>query len=133
MLLLNRLYSYSPSKFYMLLKGFLPQNAEIEMQMELQKKSKNSVPDAVISQPSFKIVVETKLGGDFGISQLISHLEAFDGEKWVCVADVTDNFMRKKNHSFARMTAEKIRVTAFSTWGSKSARITEVRAALEEE
>jgi len=58
-------------------------------------------------------------------------VEVYADGKWVTVADVADNFMRKKNHSFERLTAEKIRVTAFSTWGSKSARITEVRASLE--
>ncbi len=82
MLLLNRLYTYSPNKFYRLIKNFLPQNAEIEMELELQKKTKNSVPDAVISQPSFKIVVETKLNGNFDIPQLIGHLDAFENEKY---------------------------------------------------
>lgn len=85
MLLLNRLYMYSPNKFYALLKrNFLPQNAEIEMCMELQKKSVNTstVPDAVISQPSFKIVVETKLKGDFDINQLLGHLAEFENEKY---------------------------------------------------
>lgn len=82
MLLLNRLYTYSPNKFYKLIKNFLPQNAEIEMELELQKKAKNSVPDAVISQPSFKIVVETKLNGDFSVPQLLSHLDTFENEKY---------------------------------------------------
>ena len=82
MLLLNRLYTYSPNKFYKLIKNFLPQNAEIEMELELQKKAKNSVPDAVISQPSFKIVVETKLNGDFSVQQLLSHLDTFENEKY---------------------------------------------------
>ena len=82
MLLLNRLYTYSPNKFYRLIKNFLPQNAEIEMELELQKKTKNSVPDAAISQPSFKIVVETKLNGNFDIPQLIGHLDAFENEKY---------------------------------------------------
>lgn len=67
MLLFNRLYTYSPNKFYSFLKTFLPDNAEVEMGIDLQKKSKNSVPDAVISQPSFKIVIETKLNGAFSI------------------------------------------------------------------
>lgn len=82
MLLLNRLYTYSPSKFYALLKIFLPENAEVEMGIELQKKSKSTIPDAVIGQPSFKIVIETKLNGAFSIEQLLGHLDAFEDEKY---------------------------------------------------
>lgn len=95
MLLLNRLYTYSPNKFYKLLKIFLPQNAEIEMEIELQKKSKSSVPDAVISQPSFKIVVETKLNGDFDIPQLVSHLDSFENEKYKVILTLDPKPMRE--------------------------------------
>ena len=58
-------------------------------------------------------------------------VEVFDGAKWVKVADVKENFMRKCNHYFDAIDAEKIRVNVYSTWGDDSARITEVRAALE--
>lgn len=54
-----------------------------------------------------------------------------DGE-WVQVADVKENFMRKRTHSFNKMCAEKIRIHVLATWGNPSARIIEVRAALEE-
>ncbi|NLB55336.1 MAG: FAD-dependent oxidoreductase [Lentisphaerae bacterium] len=59
-------------------------------------------------------------------------VEVFDGSNWKKVAEVTDNFMRKRNHSFETTAVKKIRVTVHSTWGDKSARIMEVRAALEE-
>lgn len=95
MLLLNRLYTYSTNKFYKLLKTFLPQNAEIEMEIELQKKSKSSVPDAIISQPSFKIVVETKLNGDFDIQQLVSHLDSFENEKYKVILTLDPKPMRE--------------------------------------
>lgn len=58
-------------------------------------------------------------------------VEVFNGSAWVTVANVTDNFMRKRNHSFLPVTAEKIRITVNSTWGDPSARIMEVRASLE--
>ena len=96
MLLLNRLYTYSPNKFYLFLKRFvLPQNAEIEMEIELQKKAKKTVPDAVISQPSFKIVIETKLNGDFIIEQLMGHLQAFENEKYKVIMTLDPKPMKK--------------------------------------
>lgn len=54
--------------------------------------------------------------------------EVFDGCRWVCVADVTENFMRKCNHTFSPIAAEKIRVNVYRTWGDNSARIMEIRA-----
>ena len=50
---------------------------------------------------------------------------------WQTVAVVKDNFMRKRNHRFDSMKVGKIRITVCKTAGSKSARITEVRASLE--
>ena len=59
-------------------------------------------------------------------------VEVFDSESWQQVAEVHDNFMRKRIHCFDRRTAEKLRVHVFKTWGDPSARITEVRASLED-
>ena len=59
-------------------------------------------------------------------------IEANDGNSWIRVADVEENFMRKCNHTFDTIQAEKIRVNVYSTWGDRSARITEIRAAHEE-
>lgn len=73
---------YSPNRFFSFLKEYiLEQNAEPQLTFDLQVKCKNSVPDAMISQPSFKIVVETKLYGQFSVTQLVNHLDAFDHEK----------------------------------------------------
>jgi len=58
-------------------------------------------------------------------------VEVLSGGEWKTVADIKENFMRKRNHTFETVSAEKLRVTVFSTWGNPSARITEVRAALE--
>ena len=58
-------------------------------------------------------------------------VEVFDGSAWITVAEVADNFMRKRIHTFETITAEKIRVIAKETWGDPSARIMEIRAALE--
>ena len=62
MLLLSRLYNYSSDKFYRLLKTyFFGESFEPEISFALQERSDESVPDAAILQPSFKIIVETKL------------------------------------------------------------------------
>jgi hypothetical protein len=39
--------------------------------------------------------------------------------------------MRKRIHRFEMLTVEKIRVNVLATWGDRSARIVEIRAALE--
>jgi len=78
MLLLSRLYQSSADKFYSFLRThILPDNFDPELVFRLQERSENSVPDAVISQESFKIVVETKLHGNFGLNQLVNHLKDF--------------------------------------------------------
>ena len=68
-----------------------------------------------------------------GVPQCVKDytVEVFTGGKWVEVADVKDNFMRKRIHNFEKLTAEKIRVNVTATNGDQSARITEVRAALD--
>lgn len=81
MLLLSRLYQYSPDKFFRFLKAE-SDAFELEVAFNLQEKSKSSVPDATITQESFKIVVETKLSDQFYTTQLMNHLEAFSGEKY---------------------------------------------------
>lgn len=81
MLLLSRLYHYSPSKFYYFLKSeFFLDSFEPEIVFTLQEKSKTSIPDATITQESFKVIVETKLSDWFNKVQLLKHLEAFTGE-----------------------------------------------------
>ena len=59
-------------------------------------------------------------------------VEVFDGDKWMEVAREEENFMRKRNHSFDPVAAEKIRVTVLETWGDPSARIMEIRASMEQ-
>lgn len=38
MLLLSRLYSFSPDKFFSFITQILPENANIELEFEMQKK-----------------------------------------------------------------------------------------------
>jgi hypothetical protein len=91
MLLLSRLYSFSTTKFFAFLGKILPDNAEVELMFNLQEKSKDSIPDATITQSSFKVVVETKLYGNFDINQLESHLQSFKGEDYKVLLTLDPN------------------------------------------
>ena len=82
MLLLSRLYSFSPDKFFSFLKSFaFPNDYEPEIVINIQERNNQSVPDAIISQSSFKIVVETKLTDWFYDDQLKRHLSSFRNEE----------------------------------------------------
>lgn len=48
----------------------------------MQEKSVDSIPDATITQESFKIVVETKMSDWFHEDQLLRHLNSFTDEKY---------------------------------------------------
>lgn len=81
MLMLSRLYNYSSDEFYTMLNNLiLRENDTPEISFDLQVVGNGSTPDAIISQKSFKIVVETKLDNHFRIEQLMSHLNQFGKE-----------------------------------------------------
>lgn len=62
MLMLSRLYNYNADRFFLMLNSLiLGEKESPEITFDLQVAGDESVPDAVISQKSFKIVVETKL------------------------------------------------------------------------
>lgn len=72
MLMLSRLYSYNSGKFFSMLNSLvLGSDENPELTFELQVAGDDSVPDVVIGQQSFKIVVETKLHNQFGRDQLL--------------------------------------------------------------
>ena len=97
MLLLSRLYSYSSEKFYRLIKTVLVQGLfDPEISFEMQKGNGASVPDAIISQPSFKIAIETKLYDWFSTNQLIRHLESFRDENYKVLISLASEPMDDK-------------------------------------
>ncbi|MBQ7944061.1 MAG: hypothetical protein IJ326_08380 [Lachnospiraceae bacterium] len=82
MLMLSRLYNYNSDKFFRMMNNLvLGQKESPEISFELQSTGENSVPDAVISQKSFKIVIETKLYNQFHKEQLLKHLKKFSREE----------------------------------------------------
>lgn len=81
MLLFSRLYHHSPKKFNKFLNSLLEDDElEVGVSFFQQERNGDSIPDGLISQESFKIVIETKLHNGFGNSQLINHLQSFGNE-----------------------------------------------------
>lgn len=77
MLMLSRFYNFNADKFYAMLNELiLHEDATPEITFDLQVQSNGSVPDAIIQQKSFKIVVETKLYNQFREDQLKAHLNS---------------------------------------------------------
>lgn len=98
MLLLSRLYNYSTDKFYRFLKSEFFANNDFEpgLVFNLQERSKDSIPDATITQEGFKIIVETKLTDWFYSQQLMNHLKAFGSEKHKVLLTVASEPMHEK-------------------------------------
>lgn len=98
MLLLSRLYCYSANKFFQFLKEqyFGDIRFEPELSIVIQDKSEESVPDATITQPSFKLVFETKMTDWFSCDQLIRHLSKFNNEEYKVLITISSVFMDAK-------------------------------------
>lgn len=96
MLMLSRLYNYNADIFFSMLNTLiLHEDESPELAFDLQISGPDSVPDAVISQKSFKIVVETKLYNQFGKEQLMNHLKQFDSEDIKVLLTLDPKPMRK--------------------------------------
>lgn len=83
LLLFSRLYNNSADKFKRFLNAlFEYDNIEIDttVQFRQQEKGPGSVPDGVIEQESFKIIIETKLYGQQDIYQVVNHWDSFGHE-----------------------------------------------------
>lgn len=105
MLMLSRLYNYNADKFFSMLNSLiLGEDESPEITFDLQVAGDESVPDAVISQKSFKIVVETKLYNQFDKQQLVNHLEQFGAEDIKVLLTIDPRPM--KQQLFDEMTAE---------------------------
>ena len=104
MLLLSRLYNYSPDKFYAFIETLISNDDKVDLEMQIEMQYKNgdvrTIPDAVIAQDSFKIVVETKLYNNFRLEQLQGHIDAFRDEHYkvlltIDCEDLTDEIKNK--------------------------------------
>ena len=49
------------------------------------------------------------------------------GSRWQTVAEVQDNYQRRRSHSFPPVSADRVRINVHATNGLPSARIYEIR------
>lgn len=63
----------------------------MKLQEGENKKRGASIPDAIIAQPSYKIVIETKLNNGFYERQLKGHLSSFSNEEYQLLLTVDPN------------------------------------------
>ena len=77
LLILKMLYEENPKFLSEVLSVLLGENfsGTVGVQFTQQRRVKESIPDGEITQKSFSIFIETKLGSDFGKKQLLAHLE----------------------------------------------------------
>jgi hypothetical protein len=85
LLLFSRLYNHSPARFEDFLNALSgDSNLSFEVGMQFAQQHGNakntSVPDGLMMQKSIKVVIETKLHGNYGVSQLVNHLDSFNAE-----------------------------------------------------
>lgn len=101
MLLFSRLYNNSPEKFRRFINAIL-EESEIELdttvRFKQQEKGKGSIPDGMIEQESFKIIIETKLYGQEEIQQIKNHWNAFENEDKQIFLWINKNPISKKYH-----------------------------------
>lgn len=83
LLLFNLIYKESPELFETVLNTLFEGKAELSVGIQVEQQGRikhGTVPDANISQQSFRLVIETKRGTDFHGGQLEGHLQAFGDE-----------------------------------------------------
>jgi len=83
MLLFARLYNASPNRFQDFLSSLLSEeNIDIQIGLAFKQQTKaargSSIPDGSLSQPSFKLLIETKLYDNQDRTQLKKHLMGFE-------------------------------------------------------
>ena len=105
----------------------LPQWLELSFKEQVPIRSVSVVFDTDLTNPVSSWHLASKAPGVFNCVKDYT-VDVYDGSTWVTVADVQDNFMRKRTHSFDAILAQKLRITVKETWGDPSARIMEVRA-----
>lgn len=100
---LQRVKSISPEIYYQFIDNLFSEETTengLQESMFLQdgqnKKGGRSIPDAVILQPSYKIVIETKLYGEFRLEQLKGHLNDFSNEDNKLLLSIDENDMDEK-------------------------------------
>ncbi|MCC6840932.1 MAG: hypothetical protein IT230_12315 [Flavobacteriales bacterium] len=83
LLLFNLINKESPVLFEAVLNTLFEEQAELSIGIQVEQQGRikhGTVPDANISQQSFRLVIETKRGTEFHRGQIEGHLSAFGDE-----------------------------------------------------
>ncbi len=83
LLLISRLYTYKAELFYSVINKLIGKEDQVEadkfgLSITQQNRKGDSIPDGVISQIGFNIVIETKLSDSFGDRQIESHINSME-------------------------------------------------------
>lgn len=80
--LIARIYNHSPEIASEFLSGLTSEEVSIGLTIAQQQSNKESIPDGVISQSSFKILIEAKVDAPTDdVAQLLRHCKSFGNEE----------------------------------------------------
>lgn len=104
--LFARIYNYSTTQASRLLSELTGEPIEIGIEINQQERAKDSVPDGIILQRSFKVLIEAKVDADVDRDQLIRHAASFSNESQKILllltkqslSDVEENEIAKQIH-----------------------------------
>jgi hypothetical protein len=124
LLLFSRLYNHSTDQFNRfintLLEGSNIEELDTTIKFRQQVKNKNSVPDAIIEQQSFKIIIETKLYGQENIKQIKKHCDSFKNEDrqlflWINKEKIKDQYYEKIIKTLNEINENRERKISFAS------------------
>ena len=82
LLILRYFYQAAPYKLQGVLNSLLgEQNIRIGLTFKQQEKTRHNVIDGLIQQEPFAIYIEAKMGGEFDLAQMKSHIESIKAKK----------------------------------------------------
>ena len=122
LLLFSRLYNNSTDKFKRLINAILEESGlelDTTVIFKQQEKGKGSIPDAVIEQESFKVVIETKLYGQQNIEQIEKHFNIYSHEDkqvflWVNKEPISEAYRQEIIESINAFNTNKGTTITFS-------------------
>lgn len=117
LLLFSRLYNHSNDQFNRFINAvFEDKNIELDTSVHFsqQRKGNGSIPDGIIEQQSFKIIIETKLYGQKNLEQVSKHISSFDNEDkkiflWINTEPIDEQY-RKEIIDYLNEVNEKLPV-----------------------
>jgi hypothetical protein len=98
--LLHRIYEYSIDKLNLFLCDLLElEEFGVGIEINQQQRGKGSVPDGIVLQRSFKLILESKVSSPVDVAQLVAHGEGFNDEKLKVLVLLTIHPIQKALHN----------------------------------